>query len=399
MFVLDIRTLFFVALFFNTLYAVGMFLFARRMKVITSLYYLAFADGVMALATLLFTLRHVVDQFWSVVVANTLMVVSLAINYYSIMMFRGIPRPRGLWLYLVLFTMLHCSVFGYYTYIEPNVNARIVFISLEFGLAFIMFAELLYRKGEELQYLGSRIFAAISFGVSVFYIMRAVYSLEESSLQSFMDAGLVHCLAVVVVIVFVAFKNFLFVYATAATMVDTLDKLSKIDPLTQILNRRGLEETCELEIARIERYGGEMSVILCDLDLFKSVNDYYGHKAGDTVLKKFAKMIKEQIRATDICARIGGEEFIVVLPNTSHSGALRLAGCLREHCADISFSFNKELKITASFGVATYWEGMTFTRLMQLADKAMYQAKKRGRNQVCSAKDIEDSEAFTANSV
>jgi diguanylate cyclase (GGDEF)-like protein len=396
MFVLDIRTLFFVALFFNTLYAIGMFLFARRMKVLSSLYYLALADGLMGGSTLLFTLRNVVDQFWSVVVANTLMVAGLAINYFAIMKFRGIPRRRN-WVYLLLLGALHGIVFGYYTYIEPNVNARIVFISLEFALAFTLFAELLYKKGEGYQYLGSRSFAAIFLVFGILYIVRAVYSLEESPIQSFMNAGLVHCLAVIGVIVFVASKNFLFVYATAATMVDTLDKLSKIDPLTQILNRRGLEELCELEIARIERYGGELSVILCDLDLFKSVNDYYGHEAGDTVLKSFATMIKGQIRSTDICARIGGEEFIVVLPNTKHSGALRLAGSLKDHCSDIAFSFNKELKITASFGVATYWEGMALTRLMQLADQAMYQAKKRGRNQVCSAKELEDSEISVAD--
>lgn len=166
---------------------------------------------------------------------------------------------------------------------------------------------------------------------------------------------------------------------------DRLRDESLRDPLTGLFNRRSLDEALNREIQRANRSGGTLAVVMLDLDHFKAFNDRYGHAAGDSALRTLGRFLTARLRATDIACRYGGEEFTVILPETSREQALRIAERLREEFertpilhAGASFP-----PLTLSIGVATYPEdGYTADSLIDAADAALYAAKAGGRNRI-----------------
>ena len=164
------------------------------------------------------------------------------------------------------------------------------------------------------------------------------------------------------------------------------------DPLTGVFNRVYLMERLPQEFKRSRRYGHALSLIMCDIDHFKNVNDRHGHRAGDEVLRDFAGRMAGSIRIDiDWMARYGGEEFLIVLPETDLPSAGIVAERLRRLVAEIPFGLKGgQSRITASFGVASYrpapqTERITFDQLMEQADEFLYQAKREGRNTVRGA--------------
>ena len=157
------------------------------------------------------------------------------------------------------------------------------------------------------------------------------------------------------------------------------------DPLTALLNRRGLEDSLERLPHSADSSRSVASWIMIDIDHFKRVNDTYGHDAGDTILKHVAALVKTCARGGDIVARLGGEEFVVVLPAIALTPALAAAERIRARIegADIMVD-GQRLKVTASFGVCTQERGTAASEAMRAADDALYQAKAAGRNCVVS---------------
>lgn len=156
------------------------------------------------------------------------------------------------------------------------------------------------------------------------------------------------------------------------------------DPLTGLYNRRFLEEALASELIRANRSGDCVSAIMGDLDHFKRVNDGYGHRAGDEVLRAFAKLLTTNSRGSDVDCRYGGEEFLLILPGSTNQTACRRAEALRAALAATAVPFEgAEIAVTGSFGVATYPEhALTGDALIGAADRAMYAAKESGRNRV-----------------
>lgn len=161
---------------------------------------------------------------------------------------------------------------------------------------------------------------------------------------------------------------------------EQLIQLATIDPLTSIPNRRKFDEVLEYEMNRDTRYKNELSLVFCDLDYFKKINDEHGHKIGDDVLKAFTQLVTENIRKTDVIARWGGEEFALLLPETSIMIAANTAEKLRKETE--KFDFPHVGHITVSFGVTQFIEGDTEVSLINRADDALYKSKKNGRNRV-----------------
>jgi polar amino acid transport system substrate-binding protein len=159
-----------------------------------------------------------------------------------------------------------------------------------------------------------------------------------------------------------------------------LEQLSNTDTLTGIANRRSLNHALGKEIARAHRYQSTFSAIMLDVDHFKAINDNYGHCAGDHVLLKIANLIEDTTRANDLAGRWGGEEFLILCPETDQNGALQLAETLRKKIQ--SQDFGIKLRITASLGVAEYRDSLSQEELIKTVDAALYDAKKSGRNQV-----------------
>jgi diguanylate cyclase (GGDEF)-like protein/PAS domain S-box-containing protein len=163
-----------------------------------------------------------------------------------------------------------------------------------------------------------------------------------------------------------------------------LENLARIDQLTKINNRLYLDEILMAQYYRFNRYSEECSLILVDIDYFKMINDEYGHIVGDKVLVEFAELLKNAIRKDDIVGRWGGEEFLIILPHTYIDKAAFLAEKLCKIVAEHEFSVVGHK--TASFGVATFVHGMSVEQCVDMADDALYEAKKAGRNMVKVAK-------------
>lgn len=169
--------------------------------------------------------------------------------------------------------------------------------------------------------------------------------------------------------------------------VERLEYLASTDALTGLLNRRVLFERLDAEIERSRRYESPLSLVLIDLDHFKAVNDVYGHQGGDAVLTAVGELINTSKRSLDIAARYGGEELCILLPQTSVEGGYAFAETLCRRISELSIEYSGQtLSVTASLGVAsTGIAALTSKQLLELADSALYAAKRHGRNRVVLA--------------
>ncbi len=158
------------------------------------------------------------------------------------------------------------------------------------------------------------------------------------------------------------------------------------ESLTGLFNQNYIRQRLEEEIYRSRRYNHPVSLLMIDLDNFKSMNDRYGHTAGDHLLKYFSQLITETVRPSDIAARYGGEEFLIILPETAEEEALIVADRIQKRISLYPFridSRKEDVQFTISVGVSTFPEfGQSGDELITLADVALYQAKKEGKNKV-----------------
>jgi two-component system cell cycle response regulator len=163
-------------------------------------------------------------------------------------------------------------------------------------------------------------------------------------------------------------------------------RMTIVDGLTQIHNKRYLFESLERECIRARRHARDLSVVMFDIDFFKKINDQYGHLAGDHVLRELARIVQERTRRDEVFARYGGEEFTIVLPETSLEGATALAETIRERVEAHEFVFQAErIPMTISLGCAKLdANDRSAQDLIQRADEKLYEAKRLGRNRVCS---------------
>ena len=176
--------------------------------------------------------------------------------------------------------------------------------------------------------------------------------------------------------------NFCMLMLTSFRAGESLRLSALYDPLTGALNRRGLHS--ELR-ARVEPMpaGDGLAVVALDLDHFKAINDLHGHEAGDQVLQRFSETVRSCIRGEDLFARLGGEEFVVVLPDSTADNARRMAERIREEVEALEFApHGPSLRVTVSLGVGTAAGAQPFPALMRIADQALYEAKHLGRNRV-----------------
>lgn len=171
-----------------------------------------------------------------------------------------------------------------------------------------------------------------------------------------------------------------------------LADMALTDPLTGLPNRRHFEEVLRAELDRVRRHGGECTVAMVDVDYFKHYNDNVGHLAGDTALRELAGVMRRELRLHDMVARIGGEEFALIMINAGKDEAIPVIERLRHDVQEHPFrnrDTQPEGRLTVSAGVATFPEdGTTYEQLLKQADDALYRAKRRGRNRTCLANPV-----------
>lgn len=162
-----------------------------------------------------------------------------------------------------------------------------------------------------------------------------------------------------------------------------IEEIAVRDELTGVYNRRFIMETLQREISRVQRSAGTFSVCLLDLDHFKTVNDSYGHAAGDVVLKRFARIASEALREVDLLGRYGGEEFLIVLPGADVNGGVACGERIRAGLEKCTWpELKDERRVTVTGGVATWKQGDTAFSILARADEALYSGKNAGRNRV-----------------
>jgi len=169
-----------------------------------------------------------------------------------------------------------------------------------------------------------------------------------------------------------------------ARLHDIVQRQAITDDLTGLVNRRRFIEALDAEVERARSFGSPLTIVLADLDNFKQVNDEFGHHGGDVVLRAFADLIRSHVRDVDVCGRIGGEEFAILLPETDAAGAARVAERMRSSLNGVAIPLSDDaaIHVASSFGVAQLGPGQSGDDLLRAADTALYRAKDAGKNRV-----------------
>lgn len=377
---LDIRTLSFITVLFSFVYGSGLLCVQFFHKGMESIRQLGLGILVAGVGFLLMSLRGAIPPWGSIVLANTLIFGGLVFISKGVRLFMGLGT-KNFRVSLAL-TALLVMLFLFNTYWVPSISMRIVwislFLSLQSGLCCV---DLLRGQSYDLPF--ARGMTALPFAAaSLFLLFRAVWVLSEGTLQSFMSAGLVHQLSFLTFDLLVIIVSFGFMWMTSARLERELRDQARIDTLTGTYNRRALEDLSLREMARASRHNLPVSVIMADVDRFKRINDTLGHQVGDMVLASLAGTLTDNLRTQDVVVRYGGEEFLLLLPDTSLEQALKAAEKLRSTVSETTLYQKDNVKATISLGVAQLRQGEGWQSLVSRADEALYQAKREGRDRV-----------------
>ncbi|WP_253822846.1 GGDEF domain-containing protein [Vibrio coralliilyticus] len=321
-----------------------------------------------------------ITHWVSKILANSLMAFSYIILLLGVCQFRRFPRiiaNIGFYSFPILIVGL-----TYFTFFMPSTNARVILMTVYVSsLCFI--AILANQKGKSTDITPSKFLLSLGLATQGGYnLFRFIWTLFEERIDDFMISGMAHQLAFVSTLLMIIFIGFSVTWMLTGRLVATIYDTSIKDELTQLYNRRALEELLPKEIARSSRHKQPLSVLLLDIDHFKKVNDTYGHQAGDRVLRTTGKLLILQTRKDDLSFRYGGEEFLVLLPNTDVEKAVIVAEKLREAIKRARMLPTNVDSCTASFGVTQFNGEDDWQTAIERADQALYSAKENGRNQV-----------------
>lgn len=381
---LDIRTLSVVTVVLSFTYFIGLILIQRIQEYIPGLLTLAFAIFNFTIGFTLLSFGNDASFWISKVLANSLITLGFALIVHSLCQFR-VSSLLFSKIALFMFPFVVITLV-YYSHFDISTTARIVIISLYISLCSCMCAIIMVRGRAKDLKLATRLLAGIFLVNCIFMLVRTAITLAEPNITNFLHAGNVHQIAFIMIITLIIILGFTFTWMINARLVAAIYNTSMKDSLTQIYNRHAMEEIVPRELARSHRHNTELSVIIADIDHFKEINDNFGHHVGDKVLKRMGAILKRKLRRQDLAFRYGGEEFLLLLPDTNVDNAVKAAHKLRQTIEKQRFTTGKEGKWTASFGVSQLNDKEEWESVIQRADEALYQAKHKGRNTVISSK-------------
>ena len=383
---LDLRTLFLNTMVLCLVFFFGMVFFAKAHRSFTGIY--AIAIGFLCTFTtfLLYSLRDFVPEFFSIILPNSMVVMALAFVHYGLARFHGNTSDLiKLFHFLMLLIIFYLSL--RYTYVAPSVNSRIVIISIVLGLQMLYSAVSLFQLKEGASHKSIRLLAVFFTLYAGFLFFRSYYTTSESPILEFVDAGLVHSITVMLFQFYVLLAGLTVIWSVSNALEQDLINQATLDPLTQVYNRRALDNIIALECSRAHRNDYGLSILMLDIDHFQDINDRYGHKAGDDVIVEFANILSQETRLHDAVVRYGGEEFLLLLPEADATQADVIAEKLRSIIEVHPFEISAGLKasLTVSIGIATASCSELSEDVIDRAHEALYQAKKEGRNRVVKA--------------
>jgi diguanylate cyclase (GGDEF)-like protein len=384
---LDLPTVFIICASFIFLYGIGMTAFACKVSPsFKSIYLFAAINFLIAIGVSLTFLRNHISVFWSIIVSQSLLTLASTLVYQAHLQFIEHEKKSQFLSAILLITVI--SLIVLFTYHFPNSQHRILSINSFHFLQFSLTAWATWRWQRQQGHstytpliVISAIFA-LTIAYRIFTIATSPY-IPPYALQGTLS----HSLQTIILMLYVATLDFSIVLITTGHLVKKVEQLADIDILTTLYNRRGLDHALEKDAIRTK----PLCVIMCDIDHFKLVNDRYGHAVGDIVIQKFAHIIEESTRKTDICVRWGGEEFLIILPVSNPEDAFLVAEKIRTCCEKQLFPQQPELCFTSSFGISCKTISQNFDTIVNNADKALYRAKTQGRNQVCVFNEAADN--------
>jgi diguanylate cyclase (GGDEF)-like protein len=379
---MDYGTFFFTNIASVTVFTVWICVLAWYNRRVTGMSWFAGAQIVGLAKLILQGLEGKVPVFLGSMTANELYLVSIAMQWMGLYCFvaRKPFRYRRLWIPIGL--VLAAYTIAFLAKISYTGNV----INLPFVALCGFSAWTLWRHGRGPFTAVSRVSAVILCGQMCVAAYRAIvtnlsYAHPWETVNAHSDPRWINSLAAAAFLA--ACMGMCEMWFLVTELQGELAWQARTDPLTGALNRRSMEEAALRETARCQRYGNALSMIVIDIDNFKHLNDTRGHAAGDCALQALVRRLNCMLRQQDALARMGGEEFAILLPDTSGSAALTIAERVRQAVADLDVAFETgPVKMTVCAGVAELHPALGWEEMMRRADAAMYAAKRCGRNRV-----------------
>jgi len=381
----DVRTALFLGALLTLL--IGLLLFVVRRQFAAALqpsvrWWIA-ATLLHPVGFLLIGLRELVSDWWSMVLSNVLIGAAFAAFAISLRLFNGSPQRR---LRLYALVAATAALAFWYSIADPNESMRIGTISVLYALLLGSSARSIYRRGQERTVTGHVTGTMFLVGTAVMGWRGFVYLYVPDSFApgSIFVASPLQIAAYAAGGLLPVVSTIGFLLMCTEFNQRELARAASLDYLTGICNRRAIEDLATRSIAAARRHGIPMALMIIDVDHFKRINDEYGHQAGDIALVETVKRIRDSLRSEDLVGRLGGEEFVAVMPSTDAASALAAAERMRAAFADAPMQLGeRELLITVSIGVAVLdAQDGVYSQLLRRADRAMYGAKSAGRNKV-----------------
>ena len=385
---LDLRTISFTLMLVTMFLSFILCVVWRRNKVYPGFGLWVIANFTVATGFFFLSLRGIISESFATIIGNVLIFGSFLLALEANRKFLGLGNYR-------FFTSGMLGVFTiliiYLTYTENTLTSRIILASLSITVVSIFNAFAYIRSFLQEDNFTHKLSAAIYILMGSVLIARTILTYEFSDSTGLETSDWVQpvfYLIFIIISITLTFKYIVLnnerLHQELEITQTNLEKLATTDFLTGIYNNRYFFEIGKKEIQRARRFNNSLAIIMIDIDHFKYFNDNFGHAAGDKVLIEIARICRKTLRNIDVLARLGGEEFAVILPSTNAANAETVAENLRAAVAAARLEFiSEDIKITASFGISELTpEDKHIESILRRADTALYEAKRTGRNRV-----------------
>jgi len=386
---LDAKTIFVLTGMFSGLISVVFFSIHRGVyAVVNGVLSFAWAYALFTLFALLLLMRGLVHPLISVVLADTALCLAVLLIADGTSRLKNLPIQHGIYRWYLSFCLV---AFIYFTFLAPSFSARVMVTIFSTVIIFSWVLVMLSRQPFRTWRLGEWVVSVsllISVMAAILRALTALLNTESPSAMSILSYQGVQAHYLTINLLATVFIAFGLIVMTQDNLRRDLERLASYDALTGVLTRRVILDLLDKSMAKVSRTGQPLAVMMIDLDHFKRINDNYGHSVGDSVLEKIITAVESVLRKDTYIGRYGGEEFLIVMPDTSHEQLLEVSERIRQAAAKTLIRHQQStIQCTISVGAliidASNVDGLSDP--VTQADKALYQAKQQGRNQVVIA--------------
>lgn len=379
---MDLRTLLFANLVLQVSCALGLSFMGRRVPGFRGLSWFAVAYACAAVGALGVVQGDAYHFGWLAVAGRCIALLSAVLLTQGVAEY-SLPGSSALGWGWFLLAVCGASEVYFLVHGPAGAISGVVAFCVAFAAQITIAVMLLYAHEQPAERAACRFAAVLLSSVAALFLIRALSVPVRLNAVTLLSADAMRFGGVAIYMLLSVALAFAFVWMVTARLRHQLETQARIDALTGVLNRGALEIVVAGEMAACRSRSVPLTVLALDLDRFKNLNDQFGHGAGDAMLVAAARLLSRCVRDTDMVARFGGEEFIVVLSGRTAARGLEIAERLRERIAALEVIYEGyTLGVTASFGVSTMRPGDGWNDLLRRADRGLYRAKQAGRNRV-----------------